>query len=140
MKYMLLLGMLALFGGENGGTVTSLSVVPAEGRAEVVIGVAGEVTLKHFTLANPNKIVVDINGATLGLPVGDSYDGVARGGITNIRYSQFTKSVVRVVLVLDAPHQYTVDQKGGKVRIGVAGSTSFEAWNLNKNEPVAEPA
>ena len=36
------------------GTVTSLSVVPTSGRADVVIGVAGNVTLKHFTLKKPD--------------------------------------------------------------------------------------
>ena len=92
----------------NDATVVSLSVVPRTGRADVVVRVDGSVTFKHFTLAKPDKIVVDIAGATLGLPDGDAYDGVARGGITRIRYSQFTKTVVRVVLTLDAPHAYTV--------------------------------
>ena len=85
----------------NDATVVALSVVPnraTNNRADVVIRVDGSVTLKHFTLTKPDKIVVDISGATLALPAGDSYDGVARGGITRIRYSQFMKSVVRVVL------------------------------------------
>src|SRR5512142_3100469 len=96
----------------NDATVTSLSVVPATGagHADVVIRVDGTISYKHFILSRPDKIVVDISGATLGLPAGDSYDGVPRGGITRIRYSQFTKSVVRVVLTLDAPHNYTVSE------------------------------
>src|ERR1044071_7989208 len=77
----------------EGGTVVSLSVVPTSGRADVVVGVDGNVSLKHFTLKKPDRIVVDIGGATLGLSAGDSYDGVARGGITRVAYSQFSKSV-----------------------------------------------
>src|SRR6476660_6586104 len=76
----------------NDATVVSLSVVPRTGRADVVVRVDGSITFKHFTLVKPDKIVLDVAGATLGLPDGDAYDGVARGGITRIRYSQFTKT------------------------------------------------
>src|SRR5437016_2661787 len=118
----------------NDATVTSLSVVPATGagHADVVIRVDGTIAFKHFILSKPDKIVIDISGATLGLPAGDSYDGVARGGITRIRYSQFTKSVVRVVLTLDAPHDYTVSQNAGEVHVGVDGAGSkFSPWQVN---------
>ena len=53
-----------------------------------MIRVDGTVTLKHFMLTKPDKIVVDSTGATLGVPAGDAYDGVSRGGIT--RDSLFT--------------------------------------------------
>ena len=118
----------------NDATVTSLSVVPATGagHADVVIHVDGTITLKHFILSKPDKIVIDMTGATLGLPAGDSYDGVARGGITRIRYSQFTKSVVRVVLTLDAPHDYTVSQDGAEVRVAIDGAgAKFSPWQVN---------
>jgi type IV pilus assembly protein PilQ len=119
----------------NDATVTSLSVVPAAGagRADVVIRVDGTIAFKHFILSKPDKIVIDISGATLGLPPGDSYDGVARGGITRIRYSQFTKSVVRVVLTLDAPHDYTVSQNDAEVHVSIDGAGSkFSPWQVNR--------
>jgi len=116
----------------NDATVVALSVAPtsgAAGRADVVIRVDGMVTLKHFTLSKPDKIVVDLSGATLGLPQGGAYNGVARGEIKQIRYSQFTKSIVRVVIALDAPHTYTVTQSDGQVRVRVDGiSGGFEPW------------
>jgi len=118
----------------NDATVTSLSVVPAAGagHADVVIRVDGTIAFKHFILSKPDKIVIDISSATLGLPPGDSYDGVARGGITRIRYSQFTKTVVRVVLTLDAPHDYTVSQNNGELHVGVDGAGSkFSPWQVN---------
>src|SRR5262245_1426473 len=122
-------------------TVVSLSVVPRTGRADVVIRVEGPVNFKHFTLNKPDKIVVDLSGATLGLPDGDAYDGVARGGITRIRYSQFTRTVVRVVLTLDASHPYNVSADNGQLRISVEGSTpEFEPWNVGKQQQVAEKA
>jgi len=127
----------------NDATVVALSVVPnraTNNRADVVIRVDGSVTLKHFTLTKPDKIVVDISGATLALPAGDSYDGVARGGITRIRYSQFMKSVVRVVLTLDAAHTYTVTQDAGQVRVAVDGAgDNFEPWQTGKTAVAARP-
>src|ERR1043165_8356747 len=91
-------GSKPVYNPPNDATVISLSVVPRTGRAEVVVRVDGPVTYKHFTLSKPDKIVLDLSGATLGLPAGDAYDGVSRGGITRIRYSQFTKTTVRVVV------------------------------------------
>jgi type IV pilus assembly protein PilQ len=121
----------------NDAKVTALSVVPdaaahaGGARADVVIRVDGAITLKHFTLTKPDKIVVDLAGATLGMPAGDSYDGVARGGITRVRYSQFTKSTVRVVLTLDAAHTYNVVQNKGEVRVSVDGTSGkFDPWSI----------
>jgi type IV pilus assembly protein PilQ len=134
----------------NDATVIALSVVARTGRADVVVRIDGAVTYKHFTLSKPDKIVVDLSGATLGLPGGDAYDGVARGGITRIRYSQFTKTVVRVVLTLDSAHPYVVSNDNGELRISVEGGTpAFEPWAIGETatpkrvaaaEPVSQPA
>lgn len=122
----------------NDATVISLSVVSRTGRADVVVRVDGSVTFKHFTLAKPDKIVLDLAGATLGLPEGDAYDGVSRGGITRIRYSQFTKTVVRVVLTLDSPHSYTVSNDNGELRISLDASTDkFEPWRVASSNAAA---
>src|SRR5512138_1712780 len=128
----------------NDATVVALSVAPttgAAGRADVVVRVDGMVTLKHFTLSKPDKIVVDLSGATLGMPQGDSYNGVSRGEIKQIRYSQFTKSVVRVVIALDAPHTYTVTQSDGQVRVRVDGiAGGFEPWETGSAPRVTASA
>jgi type IV pilus assembly protein PilQ len=109
-------------------TVTALSVVPTERSADVVIKVSGTITFNHFTLTKPDKIVVDMNGATLGLPQGDVYDGVARGAIRGVRYSQFTKSVVRVVITLDGPHPYGVIKENGELHVSIEGAADFDKW------------
>ena len=41
------------------GAVTSLSVVPSSGRAELVIGVNGGVDVADFTLKSPDRIVLE---------------------------------------------------------------------------------
>src|SRR5215467_4413717 len=121
----------------NDAKVTAVSVVPdatapaGGARADVVIRVDGAITLKHFTMSKPDKIVVDLSNATLGIPTGASYDGVARGGVKSVRYSQFTKSTVRVVLTLDAPHGYNVVQNDGEVRVSLDGKgAKFAAWSI----------
>ena len=131
----------ALVALSSGGTVMSLRVVPGAARTDVMIGVSGPITVHDFTLAGPDKIVLDVAGATLGLASGDSYDRVARGGIVDVRYSQFNRTVVRVVLTLDAPHQYTVHQSDGQIDVTVDGaSTSSAQWqarSANANETLA---
>lgn len=108
--------------------VTSLSVVPGTGRAEVVIGVTSDISVSDFVLSSPHRLVIDLNGAVLDMR--GSYDRVQRGGITNIRYSQFKTDVVRVVIELDGEHPYEVRRSANEVRVAVDGGTSaFEAWH-----------
>ncbi|HEY8310800.1 MAG TPA: AMIN domain-containing protein, partial [Gemmatimonadaceae bacterium] len=109
-------------------TVTGVSVVPSSGHADVVIGVESPVTLQDFTLDAPYRVIVDIKGASLaGTP--SAYDRVARGGITDVRVSQFSSNVVRVVLQLDREHPYIVRRGVNEVRIAVGGEAgNFAAW------------
>ncbi|MEO7042389.1 MAG: AMIN domain-containing protein [Gemmatimonadaceae bacterium] len=109
-------------------TVTGVSVVPTSGHADVVIGVESPVTLQDFTLDAPYRVVVDIKGASLaGTP--SAYDRIARGGITDIQVSQFSATVVRVVLQLDREHPYIVRHNSNEVRIAVGGEAgNFASW------------
>ena len=110
-------------------SVTSLSVVPAAGRAEVVVVVDGAVDVIDFTLESPRRIVVDFRGATLNAPV-RFYDKVSRAGIVNVRVAQYKPNVVRLVLDLDGPREYSVVRGEKDVRIAVSGPDQFVAWHL----------
>jgi type IV pilus assembly protein PilQ len=124
----------------DGGAVTSLSVVPASGRAEVVIGIGGTVSVQDFTLHDPERLVVDITGASLDIPTG-GYDQADRGGVLGVRFSQFARNVVRVVVTLDAPHRYAVAREDGRIRVKVDGtSADFTAWHLGTQAPAASVA
>ena len=108
--------------------VTSVSIVPATGKAEVVIGVAGSVEVEDFALDAPSRIVLDLSGATLGVAP-QMYDHVARGAIRNIRYAQYRKDVVRVVIDLDTTRAYSIARSTGDVRISISSPhPKFEAW------------
>lgn len=110
-------------------SVTALSVVPAAGRAEVVVAIDGTVDVVDFTLENPRRIVVDFRGATLTAP-SRFYDKVSRGGITNVRVAQYKPGVVRLVLDLDGAREYSVVRGERDVRIAVSGPDQFAAWHL----------
>lgn len=113
------------------GAVMSLSVVPASGKAEIVIGVTGGLEVRDFTLHSPDRIVIDISGASLGLR-SRGYDRVARGGIRDVRYSQFRQGTVRVVVYLDGPRAYQLTKSEGEVRVTVPvpAGTQFTAWHI----------
>jgi len=123
-------------------SVISLSVVPTSERSELVIGVDGPVEVQDFTLRDPDKIVVDVTGATLGIGT-ESYDRIARAGIVNVRYSQYRKNVVRVVLTLDSAKPYSVVRGKHEVRVSVEGrSNRLERWHAGRHHasPMACPA
>ena len=115
--------------GPRDGEVKAVSVLPAAGSVEVVIDLRGAVDIQDFTLANPARLVVDLQGARLVAPA-VLYDGANRGGIKNIRYAQFRPGVVRVVIDLDALKDYQVERREGQVRVKIGSErTAFEAWS-----------
>jgi len=108
--------------------VTAVSIVPSSGRAEVVVAVSGPVEVSDFVLSGPDRVVLDLSGARLGLPA-HMYDKVSRAGITNIRLAQYKPDVVRLVLELDSARDYEVTRTDGEIRIAVTGTEKFTAWH-----------
>ena len=113
------------------GSVRSLSVVPSSGKAEIVIGVSGDPEVRDFILGSPDRIVIDLSGTSLGIRA-RGYDRIARGGISDVRFSQFRKGTVRVVVYLDAPHAYQLTRTDGEVRVSVSVpmNSQFAAWHI----------
>ena len=119
------------------GVVTSIAVRPAAGRAEVFVAFDGVAKVQDFTLRSPDKIVVDLTGVAMGVPA-RGYDRVARGGIVDVRWSQYRRNVVRVVLTLDRKRTYTVERSEGGVTIAVqSDSAGFAAWTAGGERAVA---
>jgi type IV pilus assembly protein PilQ len=112
----------------NAPSVRSVSVLPAAGRAEIVIGVDASVEVDDFALEAPHRVVVDLKGAVLSMA--PRYDRQARGGVTNVRAAQFSPNTVRVVIELDAAHSYDVTRTNGEVRVAISGAAgTFSAWH-----------
>jgi len=109
------------------GEVTAVALASAPGSAEFTIRLRGDAQLQAFQLEGPNRLVLDLNGARLARTV-RPYDGTNRGGITNVRASQFKQDVVRIVLDLDAPKTYTVRRSEGAITVTVNTDRVFAAW------------
>jgi len=126
-----------LFLPPSAASVHTVSVVPASGKTEVVIGVNAAVQVRDFTLGSPHRVVIDLQGASLDMS-GRTYDKVARGGITNVRYSQFRANVVRVVVELDGVHPYEVKRGDGEVRVAISGgNVASSSWSTSRTASYA---
>lgn len=109
-------------------SVTALSVVPADDRTEVVIAVQGAVSVTDFMLENPARLVIDLSGAKHALPR-ERFMGIDRGGVLAVRTSQYQPSVVRVVVELAYPVEYTLDQTNGAIRVSFPNhGDPFDPW------------
>ena len=120
-------------GGVRDGEVRAVSLVPASGRAELVIQVQGDVQVSDRTLTDPNRIVLDITGATLaaGMDQRIGYDGVKRAGVLNVRVRQYAPDVVRVVLDVEHLMAYRVERSTGAITVSFGAQQGFAAWNGN---------
>jgi type IV pilus assembly protein PilQ len=115
--------------GPGSGEVTAVSLAPAAGKTELVVAVKGAVDVRDFLLTSPDRLVLDVVGATLNSTTASLYDGVKRGKVVNLRYSQFRPDVVRIVVDLDGPQTYKVDHSAGAVRVSFDAGAGFQAWS-----------
>ena len=74
--------------------------VDGEGRARIVVDAEkNQLTFKQSAVANPNRIIVDINNAWLSPKV--AKETVIGGAVKKVRAAQFDKSTVRIVAETD---------------------------------------
>src|SRR5690348_3400513 len=123
--------------GFGDGEVRAVSVLPAAGKVSVVIDLRGAIQVSDFTLTNPSRLVLDLQGARLTGPT-VLYDGQNRGGVKNLRYAQYKPDVVRVVIELDAAKDYKINQGAGSVTVSFGSARpAFDAWS---SQYAASPA
>ena len=108
--------------------VTAVSIVPTPGHAEIVIALDGAAEVRDFVLRGPDRLVIDVVGATLRRS-GAAYDGIQRGGIKDIRYSQFRPDVVRIAIYLDGARDYRLEKGADAVRVRFGADQGFLAWS-----------
>jgi type IV pilus assembly protein PilQ len=109
------------------GEVVTVALASSPGSADFRISLRGDAQLQAFQLDQPNRLVLDLNGAKLASRTA-LYDGVNRGGVTNIRASQFKPGVVRIVLDLDSPKKYSVARTDGTITVSIETDRVFAAW------------
>jgi len=116
--------------------------MPADGRAQLVIEVSGTIEVTDRVLRDPNRIVLDLAGATLASGMARSYDGIPRGVVKNVRVNQFTPNVVRVVLDVDQLVSYRIERGPEAIRVSFDAGQEIQAWNspaLAAAQPAPEP-
>ena len=134
---MILIIALALAGFAPGNNVVlkGVRVLSTADRTEIVIGVDGQVTASDFSLADPNRIVVDLVGMQ---PVSAANFRVDRGGIRSVRVAQYSPEIVRLVIDVTQPVAYRVERATGEVRLSfVNPGDTFEPWD---SQPLDEDA
>ena len=119
--------------------VRGVRVESNTGGTIVAVTLTDSVARSAFTLAGPNRIVLDLPGTTLGALGGRSYDGQARGPVQNIRMAQYRPDIVRVVIDVDGPSRYTMSG-GNEVRIALAGGTETAVWSTGDAMPAQRVA
>ncbi len=100
----------------------------------VAVSLTDSVARSAFTLAGPNRIVLDLPGTTLGALGGRAYDGQPRGPVQNIRMAQYRPDIVRVVIDVDGAARYTLSG-GNEVRIALAGGSDIASWSTGESMP-----
>jgi type IV pilus assembly protein PilQ len=100
----------------------------------VAVTLTDSVARSAFTLAGPNRIVLDLPGTTLGALGARAYDGQARGPVQNVRMAQYRPDIVRVVIDVDGTAKYALSG-GNEVRIAMAGGTDVAAWSTGDALP-----
>jgi type IV pilus assembly protein PilQ len=112
-----------------GGPVTGLSIQPAPERTEVVISMDGQAEYRDFTMEGPSRLVVDLLDSQLALPRENFLD-LNRGGVRSIRTSQYSASIVRVVIDLERVVGYQILQGDGELRVVLENSgDTFAPWS-----------
>ena len=114
-RSILALALAAWFGGAP-SDLREVQIAPAGADTEITVVVGGEIEVHHFLLADPARLILDVEGASHDLDR-HSYGAIGRGGVIRLRSSQFRPDVVRLVFDLTRELEYTVEKTQGKVRV-----------------------
>ncbi|HLW61686.1 MAG TPA: secretin N-terminal domain-containing protein [bacterium] len=94
--------------------VTGINLKELATQVQMAIVATGPVRFQVRDL-NPNWIVVDIPGTSLGMPAGDL--PIARGPVTKVRVGEYTTDTVRVVVELSQPVRFHVTTSPGNMAV-----------------------
>lgn len=116
--------------------VTAVTLSHDGGTARLAIAFDGTVTVRDFTLTDPARLILDLEGATLEQVAG-AYDGVPRGTIRDVRVRQYEVNVVRVVMEFEHLPSYRVQTDLPGVITVTYSDQPFGNWQLGAGAPVA---
>ena len=120
-------------------TVTAVTLSHDDGIAHLAVAFDGTVSVRDFTLTDPARLILDLEGATLEQVAG-AYDGVPRGTIRDIRVRQYEVNVVRVVMEFDHLPSYRVQTDVPGVISVAYADQPFADWQLGGGESTVAAA
>lgn len=105
---------------------------------EITILAAGEVTARPLLVADPPRLILDVEGAAHGL-ARDRYEGIGRGGIIGMRALRFQPGVVRLVFDLAAEVDYDVAGEGDTVQVTFRNEgPPFAPWSTSDERDASD--
>ncbi|MFT9849655.1 N-acetylmuramoyl-L-alanine amidase [Aneurinibacillus sp. REN35] len=104
----------------------------------ITVQTSGKVQAKDFVMSNPDRIVVDVSNAKLAgasIPTKGLQEHAA---IKNIRYSQFSQDVVRVVIELSGSAKYDLIRSSSSVGVKLT-DVQIPLPSVPSTPPVTDP-
>ena len=98
----------------------------------VKIKYTGDIKYSDSIITNPNRVILDVENAKLDT-TGPTEIEVKNSIITSIRFSQYSKTTVRVVLDIDTRGNYRVFKKSSEIQIEVEEAT-YQNIKYKKNK------
>ena len=96
----LLVAVLAV-GAQATPSVTDVRVGKYADMTRLVVDLTEPVEFSVFSLANPDRLVIDLTAASWG--AGEGTQAIGRAGVAQLRFGQFRPDVSRIVLDLNQP-------------------------------------
>lgn len=142
-----LLGPLA-YAANIAAQVTAAQVQNERGRTRIFIDTNHKIAYRYFTLANPHRLVIDLDGIHQNLPLTRLAQQIDKQHplIKNIRIGQQNAKTLRLVIDLKQPAKVVVTatllDQGNKQRIYIelAGSGSNTESSAQNDNPPHEDA
>jgi type IV pilus assembly protein PilQ len=132
--------MVAAWFGGGSSDVSEVQITPAGAQTEITVFVQGAQSVQHFMLAEPARLILDVEGAQHALPR-RIYEAIGRGGVTRMRSSQFRPEVVRLVFDLTRELDYQVERTDGSVSVRFENpGEPFSRWSTSVGGTAAPPA
>ncbi len=138
------MSMFALWAGTLlavGGSVTEVTISPMASHTSILVSTEGRTEHRSFTMEGPDRLVVDLIGATHALPQ-EYFAELNRGGVVSMRSTQYAEDIVRLVFVLEQSlrHEIIDDPRGLRIQLDNAVG-DFEPWSSGARQvPETAPA
>ncbi|MDQ7798118.1 MAG: AMIN domain-containing protein [Candidatus Edwardsbacteria bacterium] len=125
--------LLSVFSLADAAKVLDIAVKKSEGVTQVVITGDDILDSKDFTLSNPDRLVVDIKGASIAF--GNKTMTVNKGGITTISTSQFDREggIARIVIEMGVKPNYLLMTEENDIIVALTtkDTSPFAEWKAS---------